>query len=453
MAFAKRLSRYRHEHALDELLGNGVERGNAAQDRQIRSIVLNAHVKDGELLSHAKTDFARARRHAEAALRTLFAWYRSRESSFEAAFELAVLQLRMGVRESVDPEPDSETIVSGLRAFSADCLAVRHGNNPSDGDSADALDRGVLSFIRFLGGTRRPRMTGRQLARFVDGASRRGIQQVESIQDLDGELHSKWPPPPAWVAGEVRLGRTVVKPLLSAEDMLDWGHRAGNCLARGWYQDDASRGKLALFALHNDREPGTLSIRAVHENRNGKVRVLRWRKDLLYGPCKPDAHESPSAGRGRVARPHQRQLPHRVVARRTGPAGSGHSVAGGPPDVQQRSGRRATALEGNLRAAPASAPRPALPGGPPLQAAMSASPTCVRGDDAVTMLGTDREPSRRAGAFDLPSPRVNFRSFRPHRSNASLDTTRLRGEQLGVWPRMSHGALRLRFADAPRSLS
>ena len=112
--FAKHLPRHWANPALDELLGAAAGRGDP--DSQVRSVLLEAHEEDEELLSHIGEDAWETRGRIYRAIEVLFAYRDDQGGSFACAYRLAALLARIFVRSGHDPrEVDPEEIAAGPR--------------------------------------------------------------------------------------------------------------------------------------------------------------------------------------------------------------------------------------------------------------------------------------------------------------------------------------------------
>ena len=116
------LPRHRNNGALDSLLG---DRGRRGGDHQVRSLLLEAHKQDSELLTHIGEDIERTRRQIRRAISVLLAYRDGTSGSFPCAHALATLLVRLMVRGDYEPSSgDPTAIATGLAAVSADSLAA-----------------------------------------------------------------------------------------------------------------------------------------------------------------------------------------------------------------------------------------------------------------------------------------------------------------------------------------
>ena len=281
--FAKYLPRHWDNPALDDLLG---EPGTGHSGSQVRSVLLEAHEEDGELLSHIGEDALETRGRILRAIEVLYAYRDELGGSFACAYRLATLLARIFVRSAHDPnDVGPEEIAAGLVALSADSLAAfvatKLESCPTGLPEADAdtLDAGVLAFLAHVGETRRPRLTARQLLRFAEFARNRSVHQMTVIKT---EIEDTWPPPPGWSEEEhSSLLGAIVTPLLSGAAFEIEGNKMKNCLRDGRYQLAAVLGRLALFSIVADDGRATLALVPDERMRGGATWLHRWHIDQL----------------------------------------------------------------------------------------------------------------------------------------------------------------------------
>ena len=259
--FAKLIPRHRHKAALDRLLG----RKGSRTDNQVRNILLQAHSDDGELLSHIGDDVGRTRAQIGRAIEVLFAYRDEVDGGFACAYSIATLLVRLFVRSAFDPRAvNPEEVAAGLAAFSADSLAAfaadrlrRRATSLAEPD-ADTLDTGVLAFLAYVGETRRPRLTMRQLTRFTEVARN---QSVHTLAVVKPDIDEEWSLPEGWTAkDQSTFAGAAVTPLTSFEAMKAEGDRMHNCLREGRYQRAAVLGRLALFSIEAADGRATLAL-------------------------------------------------------------------------------------------------------------------------------------------------------------------------------------------------
>ena len=277
--FAKYLPRHWANPALDELLG---EPGTGHAGSQVRSVLLEAHGEDGELLSHIGEDAWETRGRILRAIEVLYAYRDDRGGCFACAYRIATLLARIFVRSAHDPdEVDPEEIAAGLAAFSADSLAAyvakklesRSAGLPEA--DADTLDAGVLAFLAHVGEMRRPRLTARQLLKFAEFARDRSVHQMTVIKT---EIEDTWPPPPGWCAEEhASLRGATVTPLTTVGGCLSEGEELDHCMRHGRYQRAAVMGRVALFSIVAEDGRSTLALAPVEGERGGATRLEGWK--------------------------------------------------------------------------------------------------------------------------------------------------------------------------------
>ena len=277
--FAKFLPRHWDNPALDELLG---EAGTGHPGSQVRSVLLEAHEEDGELLSHIGKDAWETRGRILRAIEVLFAYRDDLGGSFACAYRLATCLARIFVRSAHDPhDVDPGEIAAGLAAVSADSLAAfvakKLESRPTrlPETDVDTLDGGVLAFLAHVGETRRPRLTARQLLKFAEFARDRSVHQMTVIQT---EVEDTWPPPRGWSAKEhASLRGATVTPLTSVGGCLTEGEELDHCMRHGRYQRAAVMGRVALFSIMAGDGRSTLALEPVEGERAGATRLHAWR--------------------------------------------------------------------------------------------------------------------------------------------------------------------------------
>lgn len=277
--FAKLLPRHWDNPALDELLGAA---GTGHPGSQVRSVLLEAHQEDGELLSHIGEDAWETHGRILRAIEVLFAYRDDLGGSFPCAYRLATLLTRIFVRSGHDPrDVDPGEIAAGLAALSADSLAAfvakKLESRPTGLPEADVdtLDAGVLAFLAHVGETRRPRLTARQLLKLAEFARDRGVHQLTVIRT---EVEDTWPPPPGWSEGEhSSLRGAIVTPLTSVAACLSEGEEMEHCMRDGRYQRAAVMGRVALFSIVAEDGRATLALEPAERERGGATRINRWR--------------------------------------------------------------------------------------------------------------------------------------------------------------------------------
>ena len=289
--FAKLLPRHRLKQPLDRLLGAPVDQS----DKQIRSLLLEAHSQDSELLTHIGCDIPRAHAQIRRALEVFFAYRDGTMGSFPCAYALATLLLRMMVRNASDPEEvDPHLLAAGLAAVSADSLAafasarLADPSTTSPEPDADILDTGVLALLLYIGEPGRPRLTVKQLARFLREVHDRSVHRLETVRTRIDD--GSFPPSPGWSDAKHSGADGVrIHPLTSFDEMAREGTDMRNCLGAGRYQIAVLLGRLALFSISTENERATLALAPMAEREpGGGIRYTRWEIDQLRGPMNDD---------------------------------------------------------------------------------------------------------------------------------------------------------------------
>ena len=288
--FAKLLPRHRLKQPLDRLLGAPAD----PADKQVRSLLLEAHSQDSELLTHIGRDVPRTRAQIRRALDVFFAYRDGTMGSFPCAYALATLLVRMMVRNASDPEEiDPDLVAAGLAAVSADSLAAFASARLDDPSTtlpepdADILDTGALALLSYVGEPGRPRLTVKQLVRFARAAHDLSGHRIEIART---RLVGSAPPPPGWSdAKHSDAGGVRIRPLGSFGEMAREGREMRNCLREGRYQLASLLGRLSLFAIGADDQRATLALRPTAERApGGGVRYTGWEIDQLRGPLNAD---------------------------------------------------------------------------------------------------------------------------------------------------------------------
>ena len=173
--------------------------------------------------------------------------------------------------------------------MSADCLAAFASERLSDPSvvspepDADSLDIGMLAFAAFLGKSKKPQLTCRQLHKFAKAANERGVQKISFVKD---HPDASWSVPSSWFNVDFSdpLGKMKTIPLTSVEDILEEGRRMKNCLAGGRYNRAAIVGRLAFFSISGDTDRATLSVMPLqHRGSDGETFIDKWEIDQLCG--------------------------------------------------------------------------------------------------------------------------------------------------------------------------
>lgn len=287
--FARSLARHRGNPDIDRLLGSG-----SRADGRIRSLLMEAHKQDaGELLSLIRGDVQQTRRQIQRAEEVLRS-FEGMSSSFACAYTCAVLLVRMMIRDRFDPRYlDPAAMASGLIAVSADCLASFAADRlsdptvdlPDEHEDCDSVDFGVLALARFVGRTRKPQLTMRQLTRFAEAAGQRSVHRIEGLaQSMD----TAWPPPMGFREEEhCTPSGARIKVLATLDGVHEEGRQNGICLADGRYGYvlAAILGRLVLFSIRSgDHARATLALKPTQERRGSKVLIRKWAINQIRGP-------------------------------------------------------------------------------------------------------------------------------------------------------------------------
>ena len=318
--FAKSIARHRNNPSIDRLLG-----ANNQEDRRIRSLLMEAHKHDSELLTHIGSNVRDTRRLIKHAIHLIFD-YQNMGGSTGCAYELATLMVRMMVRYQIDPRNfDREILLRGLVTMSADCLAAFASERLSNSSiispepDADSLDLGLLAFVAFLGRTRKPQLTSRQLHKFAEAAGERGVHKICIISD---HPEARWSVPSYWsdVDFSYPRGEMRIVLLTSAEDILEEGRRMNNCLADGRYTRAAIIGRLAFFSISGNGDRATLSVKPLQRDCDGGTFVEKWEIDQLRGVGNSEPSDTcADVAELMVQRLNERcpnLIPHSEIARR-----------------------------------------------------------------------------------------------------------------------------------------
>ncbi len=285
--FAELVSRriHRKNAGLDRLLGDDTYEGC-----QLRSLFLEAHWHDPELISHVSSDSVLTKRQIRFAIEALFEYnsYRRVEQidPFECSFYLATLLTRMMVRgDRFDPNSvDLEQVILGLIAVSADCLAafVEESIDTIDPDLS-VLDTGVLALLRLLGKPKRPRLTITQFLKFAAQANDNRQYQIDELDfDFSNDL-GNWPDPPGWKSSLFNSEQVHIRFLSSADSLFDEGIQMSHCLINDRYRRASMLGARFVFSMTAENgKRATLSIKPVTGSQ--KTRIDSFEIDQLKGP-------------------------------------------------------------------------------------------------------------------------------------------------------------------------
>ncbi len=289
--FARRLARHRHVPSLDLMLGN-----QRPTSRRLRSLLMEAHTQDGELLSHIRDDSTLVRRQIALANTVSSHLQDYRCVSSETAYDTAALLVRMIIRDRfVDTDRLQPDVVGdSLFALSGDTLAAyaEHRSDPTPGHPAcrysalpRSLDAGIRAFVRFVGSTRKPQLTTRQLIRFSEHCAQ---IQTHLFRHQQRRIPTKWPIVPQVAEACRRLasdGNALV-PLASIAGLRDEGRTMRNCLAeRRSHSRKLVMGDIAIVSVRvacGDR--ATLELRPVMEIQSGEGMIRNWEIGEFRGP-------------------------------------------------------------------------------------------------------------------------------------------------------------------------
>ncbi len=292
--FARYLARRRQDSSLDRILGN-----QSGKNRRIRCLLMEAHAQDfGELISHIRDGPTVVRRQIDRAIMVLDILQDLEEVRTETAFDTATLLVRTMVRDRLlDParlEPDllARALVAlsanSLAAFAEHCPGIflsPERTAPGDPETDGALDAGIRAFVRFVGSTRKPQLTTRQLIRFSERCPR---IRTSLVQLPERQMPRNWPIVPQLAETCRRLGSDgdSLVPLASLGHLKAEGRKMDNCLANGnWYVHSLVRGQIAIVSV---RAPGgrraTLELRPDLAQQSGKWVIRNWRTGGFRGP-------------------------------------------------------------------------------------------------------------------------------------------------------------------------
>ena len=299
--FARGLPRYSHDLRISRLL--------AGDDPAIRWLVVNAdHEDNGDLLRRIAREPAHARERMEfvvAAMRAL-----ARTVHYDRAlYAGGVLLSRVLAGSGWNPgQFDPAVVGRGVLSVSADCLAAFAAVRHSDGEpeEASSLEVGVLALIELLAAAR-PRLTPKQLFRFLEYADSHAVHRVRSVRS---ELPGMWPAPAGWFDVEPApdSGRARIVPLLDSVAVQAEGERMSNCLRGGTFMRmELLTGGKALFSVQVGSDPATLALVATERREVSTIQVEAWKIDALRGPSNgPPAASCEEAARALVEQLNRR---------------------------------------------------------------------------------------------------------------------------------------------------
>ena len=281
--FARRLPRYSHDTDINRLLAGG--------EPAIRWLVVNAdHEDKGDLLRRVAREPAHARERMEFVVAAMRALARTVHHN-RALYAGGVLLSRVLAGSGWNPGQFDPTVVGrGLLSVSADSLAVFAAVRRSGGEAEEAssVEIGVLALVELLAAAR-PRLTPRQLFRFLEYAESHAVHRVRS------ELPSMWPAPAGWsdVAPAYDSGRARIVPLLDSVAVKAEGERMSNCLRGGTFMRmELLTGGKALFSVQVGGDRATLALVATEQREASTIQVESWKMDAIRGPSNGPAPPS-----------------------------------------------------------------------------------------------------------------------------------------------------------------
>ena len=299
--FARRLPRYSHDPRISQLL--------AGDEPAIRWLVVNAdHEDNGDLLRRIAREPAQARERMEFVVAAMRALARTVHHD-RALYAGGVLLSRILAGSGWNPgQFDPAVVGRGVLSVSADCLAAFAAVRHSDGEpeEASSLEVGVLALIELLAAAR-PRLTPRQLFRFLEYAGSHGVHRVRSVRS---QLPESWPAPAGWsdVEPAAESGRSRIVPLLDSVAVQAEGEEMSNCLRGGTFMRmELLTGGKALFSVQVGGERATLALVATERREVSTIQVEAWKIDALRGPSNgPPAGSCEEAARTLVGQLNRR---------------------------------------------------------------------------------------------------------------------------------------------------
>lgn len=277
--FARILPRYDRDTEISRLL--------AGVDPAIRWLVVNVDEDDsGGLMRRIARKSEHAREQMEYIVSALRALNSRSFQHDKGLYAAGALLSRVLAGSGCDPARLDPTVVGrGLIAVSADCLAAFAAVRRSDGPPTEAssLEAGALALIELLA-TARPRLTPKQLFRFLEHADSHAVHRVRSAAT---ELPESWPAPAGWaeVQPASDSGDARIVPLLSATAVKAEGKTMSNCLRGGTYMRvPLLTGRKALFSVQVGDDRATLALVATERREASRIQVESYALDALKGP-------------------------------------------------------------------------------------------------------------------------------------------------------------------------
>ncbi len=293
---ARYLPRLRRDPSFDDILGKQGGGYHPVPDYYIRRILMRAHAQDGsELISHMRDGRTVVRSQIALAYMLCRHFLNSREVTYETSLDTAALLARMMIRDRfVDPgrlQPD--VVGDALLALSADALAayaedrsdLLPGRRREDWEPLRSLDAGLRAFVRFVGSTRKPRLTTRQLIRLSEQRTR---NQTPLFQVPEWHDTTIWPIVPQLSETCRRLGSEgdAMVPLASVVDVNGEGRTMRNCLRhQESYVQELVLGRIAIVSVRSARgKRATLMLRPLLAQQGGESQIQRWTMSSFLGP-------------------------------------------------------------------------------------------------------------------------------------------------------------------------
>lgn len=296
--FARRLPRYGGDMRINRLL--------AGDDAAIRWLVVNVdHEDNGDLLRRIAREPAHAREQMEFVLAAMRALHCRAFDHDRGLYAAGALLARVFAGTGWNPARlDPGVVGRGLIAVSADCLAAFVAERRPDRqpEEASSLEAGVVALVGLLDGAP-PRLTPKQLFRFLEHADSHSVHQVRSV---GSQLPQAWPAPAGWTdVGQAPVsGDARIVPLLDCGVVQAEGKAMSNCLRDSTFMRMALlTGRKALFSVRLAGDRATLSLAATERREASTIHVESWKIDALRGPRNsPAATSCEEAARALVER-------------------------------------------------------------------------------------------------------------------------------------------------------
>ncbi len=292
ISFAQRLARHRHDPSIDRILG-----GPDWEDRRIRSLLMEAHATDGgELISHMRDGPKVVRRQIERAIRVLYRLNADEDIHFDTAHNAAALLIRMMVRDRfIDTDTlDPAAVAGALIALSVDTLAAFVTRLDTSLPARTplqylmigrSLDTGIDAFVHFVGSTRKPKLTVRQLIRLSQYSTPRQTHlSTASEPHIPVDRHVI--PAVFDACRQLTFEGITLVPLTSVASVEQEGRLMKNCLARNKrYGQELVLARIALVSIRIAGGPrATLELKPDERRREGKLFVENWSVGEFRGP-------------------------------------------------------------------------------------------------------------------------------------------------------------------------